>query len=96
MWDEMRDWADEGERHGIPRCCGLRFGFGAARPKLFSALGFPRLTARIGSLGLRRWAARIDQRGWVPCEAHLIWWIVSGRLRNRGLTPRPSGTSPCE
>jgi len=77
--DEIRDWADGGELHNIPRCCGLRFGFDASRPKLFSALGFPKVTAKLGYISVRHLWARYDDQGYIPCEYHLLRWAVTGK-----------------
>lgn len=73
----VRDWADEGERHGIPRCCGLRFGVGAERPKVLGWVA-PRLKARVRLLTPRMAFAAWDGQGYVPCEAHLMLYLLTG------------------
>jgi len=71
-------WADEGRQHGIPTCCGIRFGIGCERPKPFARF-FPRTAVRIGRMFSPRLAfAAYDQQGYVPCEAHLALWLLTG------------------
>ena len=73
---EVWDWADEGTRHDIPLCCGVRFGIGCARPKPLCSI-FPRL-ARLSQYGPRRLFAAWDGQGYVPCEAHLLLFLLTG------------------
>lgn len=74
---EVSSWADTGEVHGIPRCCGLRFGFEAERPKVLGRLA-PRVKARMWGLGPRKAFATRDGQGYVPCEAHLLLFLLTG------------------
>ena len=80
MIEEILDWAQEGRRHDIPWCCGLRFGFHCARPKPLYRMGFLRLAKRIDVF---RWRPRRafstwDGQGYVPCEGHLLLWLATG------------------
>ena len=76
-------WAEEGHKHDIPTCCGIRFGIGWERPKIgwFLPHPFLRPWVRLQSLyPNRRHAFAIhDQQGYVPCEYHLLRWIVTGK-----------------
>lgn len=79
MIQEVFDWASEGRRHDIPWCCGLRFGFDMARPKIlprFGSVGM-RLHQVLHS-GPRHTFAGLDGQGYVPCEFHLARWLLTG------------------
>jgi hypothetical protein len=80
------DWAEEGHRHGIPTCCGIRFGIDWERPKVgwFLSQRSVRIWVRLHSLLLtpRHAFATWDQQGYVPCEYHLLRWILTGRRPN--------------
>jgi len=77
------DWAAEGHKHDIPTCCGLRFGIGMERPKVGWVLPHPFLRpwVRLHSLAMtpRKAFASHDQQGYVPCEYHLLRWILTGK-----------------
>ena len=71
-------WAEEGRQHDIPTCCGIRFGISCERPKPIARF-FPRFAVRVrDTLSLRLAFAAQDQQGWVPCEAHLALYALTG------------------
>lgn len=80
---EVMDWADEGCKHGIPTCCGIRFGIEWERPKLGWFLEAPFLRPWVRWCRLnksyRQVFALIDGQGYVPCEYHLVRWILTGK-----------------
>lgn len=71
-------WAEEGRRHNIPLCCGIRFGIDCERPKLLVRF-LPRLARRLKTFTPRMAMATWDGQGWVPCEYHLVWWVLTGK-----------------
>jgi len=79
---EVWSWAEEGHKHGIPTCCGIRFGISAARPKpLYWTRTGLRLSHRINVFKYdpRRRFSEQDQQGYVPCEYHLLRWLLTGK-----------------
>ena len=77
MFRAVWGWALEGRRHRIPWCCGLRFGFDNARPKPLGGVPMVRRLRKV--LDYRRSFAGFDGQGYVPCELHLTWWVLTGR-----------------
>lgn len=76
MIDKIREWVVEGRLHDIPVCCGIRFGLGhVLRPpqNLWSGL------IRIHHISPRRAYALHFGEGYVPCEYHLVRWLLTGR-----------------
>lgn len=82
MFRDILGWADEGKKHGIPWCCGVRFGIDWERPKVgwFLPRRLLRPWVRLISLfpDPRGNFAVQDQQGYVPCEYHLLKWLVTG------------------
>lgn len=82
MIREVIDWATEGRKHDIPWCCGLRFGIDWERPKVAWFLGHPFLRpwVRFSTLfqSPRHAFAMVDGQGYVPCEYHLLRWVLTG------------------
>jgi len=77
LW-RIFDWARTGREHDIPWCCGLRFGWDQERPNLIRAIA-PRFGLRLGLITSPRGAfASWDGQGYVPCELHLFWWLLTG------------------
>lgn len=76
------EWAEEGHKHGIPTCCGIRFGIDWERPKLGWYIPLPatRVLVRAACLfpAPRRAFAMHDGQGYVPCEFHLALWLLTG------------------
>ena len=83
----QRVWghAEEGHKHGIPTCCGIRFGLTWERPKVSWYLPHPflrpwvRLVTVALPLAPRRAFALYYGHGYVPCEYHLVRWVLTGR-----------------
>ncbi len=73
------DMVKEGRRHNIPWCCGIRHGIDCVRPKPIGMV-HPELCARLKTLGPRQGLAFYDGQGCVPCEYHLLKWLVTGKL----------------
>ncbi len=75
-------WAVEGRAHGIPWCCGLRYGLDCARPKFWPKLGWVgmRVHQRLSILVYdpRRSFGTWDGQGFIPCEYHLLKWVLTG------------------
>ncbi len=80
--DRVWGWAEEGHEHGIPTCCGIRFGIEWERPKVGWFL--PRITLKSWVRFIRLFPtpraafASLDQQGYVPCEYHLARWVLTG------------------
>ncbi len=76
-------WAEEGHLHGIPTCCGIRFGLDWERPKAAWFLGHPFLRPWVRLTRLfpttRHAFASDDGQGYVPCEYHLLRWVLTGK-----------------
>jgi len=77
------EWAEEGHRHGIPTCCGIRFGIEWERPKLGWLMTTPQVRIWVRLLRLvhapRSAFALSDGQGYVPCEYHLVRWLLTGK-----------------
>ena len=89
--DRIRDarigW-EEGAERGIPLCCRARWSAGVLRPPLLSRWA-PGLSARLRRALRPRYAVA---DGIVPCEAHLLRYLLTGKrplppeVRNRSGT----------
>lgn len=87
MFRGILSWAEEGRKHDIPWCCGLRFGFGCVRPKFFPTFGLWRLWRLKQRLAILGFSPRVsfgywDAQGYIPCEYHLLKWLLTGRRPN--------------
>lgn len=78
LFQRVWDWAEEGYKHDIPTCCGLRFGFDCERPKVLPRLGPMGRRVQHLLVSPRHAFAFWDQQGYVPCEYHLIRWLLTG------------------
>jgi hypothetical protein len=78
MLREIWGWAVEGRKHDIPWCCGLRFGIDCERPKPLRRV-HPRFWSRLNRITSPRGAFALwDGQGYVPCEYHLLKWLLGG------------------
>lgn len=84
---DIMDWAKEGRKHGIPWCCGIRFGMGVEFNILYlidaklKGTPFEGLPRRVQStLNPRHTHAILTGKGYVPCEGHYLWWLATGKM----------------
>jgi len=65
----------EGLRSGIPLCCCLRFAWTWGRPGVLRRFEWWRRAKHLTP----RWAYAFRYgEGYVPCEYHLLRWVVTG------------------
>jgi len=81
----VADWVEEGHKHGIPTCCGLRFGVSQVvrlRYRIDSRLQntpLHGLASRIAALTPRHAYSHYFSEGYLPCEYHLLRWLLSDK-----------------
>lgn len=79
------DWVQEGHKHGIPTCCGIRFGLSQVirlRYRIDSRLQgtpFHGLASRVQDLTPRHAYAHCFNEGYIPCEYHLAKWLLTNQ-----------------
>ncbi len=81
-FNTVLEWAREGRRHDIPWCCGCRFGLDqvlAVPWYRLGRLGFHLMRVRDALKYSPRHAfAVMDAQGYIPCEYHLVRWVLTG------------------
>lgn len=75
----------QGDLHGFHRCCRARFIASSARPRLLGRIA-PSLSDRLRWLRPRH----VIADGCVPCEFHLLRWLLDGR-KDHWRNPLPPG-----
>lgn len=73
--ERLRRWYAAARALGLPPCCAARLAADAEIP-------LPRLgplAGRLRALTPRYALAARWGSGIVPCEAHLVWWLVTNR-----------------